>query len=90
MRVARRFVIAGRVHGVGFRWFTHDAALREGLHGWVRNLADRTVEIVVEGDAESVDRLETAVRRGPPSARVERIDVEDIPPQFRTTGFEIR
>lgn len=90
MRVARRFVIAGRVQGVGFRWFTHDAALREGLHGWVRNLADRTVEVVVEGDDESVDRLEAAVRRGPPSARVERIDVEDIPPQFRTTGFEIR
>jgi acylphosphatase len=90
MRVARRFVIAGRVQGVGFRWFTHDAALREGLHGWVRNLADRTVEVVVEGDDESVDRLEIAVRRGPPAARVERVDVEDLPPQFRTTGFEIR
>lgn len=90
MRVARRFVIAGRVQGVGFRWFTHDAALREGLHGWVRNLADRTVEVVVEGDDESVDRLEIAVRRGPPAARVERVDVEDLPPQFRTTGFDIR
>jgi acylphosphatase len=90
MRVARRFVIAGRVQGVGFRWFTHDAALREGLHGWVRNLADRTVEVVVEGDDESVDRLEIAVRRGPPAVRVERVDVEDLPPQFRTTGFEIR
>ena len=90
MRVARRFVIAGRVQGVGFRWFTHDAALREGLHGWVRNLADRTVEVVVEGDDESVDRLEIAVRRGPPAAHVERVDVEDLPPQFRTTGFEIR
>jgi acylphosphatase len=90
MRVARRFVIAGRVQGVGFRWFTHAAALREGLHGWVRNLADRTVEVVVEGDDESVDRLEIAVRRGPPAARVERVDVEDLPPQFRTTGFEIR
>ena len=90
MRVSRRFVITGHVQGVGFRWFAHDAALREGLHGWVRNLADRTVEVVVEGDDESVDRLEAAVRRGPPSARVERIDVEDLPPQFRTTGFEIR
>jgi acylphosphatase len=90
MRVARRFVIAGRVQGVGCRWFTDDAARREGRHGWVRNLADRTVEVVVEGDDESVDRLEIAVRRGPPAARVERVDVEDLPPQFRTTGFEIR
>lgn len=90
MRVARRYVIAGRVQGVGFRWFTHDAALREGLHGWVRNLADQTVEVVVEGESESVDRLEAAVRRGPSSARVERVDVEDFAPQWRTTGFEIR
>ncbi len=90
MRVARRYVIAGRVQGVGFRWFTHDAAAREGLHGWVRNLADGSVEVVVEGDDASVDRLEAAVRRGPGSARVERLDVEDIAPAGRTTGFEIR
>jgi acylphosphatase len=90
MRVARRYVIAGRVQGVGFRWFAHDAAAREGLHGWVRNLADRSVEVVVEGEAESVDRLEAAVRRGPPQARVERVDVEDLAPQGRVTGVEIR
>jgi acylphosphatase len=90
MKVARRYVIAGRVQGVGFRWFTHDAAAAEGVHGWVRNLADGGVEVVAEGDAASVDRLEAAVRRGPPSARVERFDVEDLAPQGRTTGFEIR
>ena len=90
MKVARRFVITGRVQGVGFRWFAHDAAAREGLHGWVRNLSDRTVEVVVEGEAESVDRLEAAVRRGPPQAHVERVDVEDLVPERRVTGFEIR
>src|SRR5260221_521624 len=76
MRVARRYVIAGRVQGVGFRWFTHDAAAREGVHGWVRNLADGSVEVIAEGDEPSVDRLEAAVRRGPSSARVERYDLE--------------
>jgi Acylphosphatases len=90
MRVARRYVITGRVQGVGFRWFTHDAAACEGLHGWVRNLADGSVEVVVDGDEASVDRLGAAVRRGPGSARVERLDVEDIAPAGRTTGFEIR
>jgi len=90
MIVARRFVIAGRVQGVGFRWFTHDAAAREGLHGWVRNLADGSVEVMVEGDVASVDRLEAAVRRGPGSARVERFEVEDQRPTGRATGFEIR
>jgi acylphosphatase len=88
--VARRFVIAGRVQGVGFRWFTHDAAAREGVHGWVRNMADGSVEVVAEGEAESIDRLEAAVRRGPSYARVERFDVEDQVPAGRATGFEIR
>jgi acylphosphatase len=90
MRVARRYVIAGRVQGVGFRWFTHDAAAREGVHGWVRNLANGSVEVVVEGEAESVDRVEAAVRRGPSQARVERVEVEEHAPVGRTTGFEIR
>jgi acylphosphatase len=90
MRVARRYVIAGRVQGVGFRWFAHDAAAREGVHGWVRNLADGSVEVVIEGDAESVDRVEAAVRRGPSSARVERFDGEDHAPTGRATGFSIR
>jgi acylphosphatase len=90
MRVARRYVIAGRVQGVGFRWFTHDAARREGVHGWVRNLADGSVEVIAEGERASVDRVELAVRRGPSSARVERFDVEELAPEGRTTGFEIR
>jgi acylphosphatase len=90
MRVSRRFVIAGRVQGVGFRWFTHDTAAREGVHGWVRNLADGRVEVVAEGDAASVDRLEAAVRRGPGSARVEQGDVEELAPTGRPAGFEIR
>ena len=90
MTVSRRFVIGGRVQGVGFRWFTHDTAAIEGLHGWVRNLADGSVEVVVEGETSAVDRLEAAVRRGPSQARVEHVAVEDIAPTGRRTGFEIR
>jgi acylphosphatase len=90
MRVARRYVIAGHVQGVGFRWFAHDVAAREGVHGWVRNLADGRVEVIAEGDTASVDRIEAAVRRGPSSARVERVDVEELAPAGRTAGFEIR
>jgi acylphosphatase len=90
MRVARRYVIAGRVQGVGFRYFTDEAARREGVDGWVRNMADGSVEVMIEGDIESVDRVEAAVRRGPSSARVERFDVEDRTPNARTTGFSIR
>ena len=90
MRVARRFVIAGRVQGVGFRFFAEDAAAREGVDGWVRNLPDGRVEAYVEGDREAVDRVELALFRGPAHARIERVDVEEQSPSGRTTGFSIR
>ncbi|HEY9467214.1 MAG TPA: acylphosphatase, partial [Vicinamibacterales bacterium] len=48
MRVARRFVVSGRVQGVGFRYFTQDTAAREGVTGWVRNLPNGSVEALVE------------------------------------------
>jgi acylphosphatase len=90
MIVSRRYVITGRVQGVGFRWFTHDAAAGEGIHGWVRNLADGSVEVVAEGEADSMFRLEAAIRRGPGGARIEQVEVEDQTPSGRATGFEIR
>jgi acylphosphatase len=79
MRVARRFVVNGRVHGVGFRYFTQEAALREGVTGWVRNLLDGGVEAYAEGEIEAVTRLERAIRSGPRGARVDRVyvDIED-------------
>lgn len=90
MRVARRYVVSGRVQGVGFRYFALDAARREGLHGYVTNHDDGTVEAVAEGDAESVDRFERALRRGPSRSRVERVVVDDVTPAMNTSGFEIR
>ena len=77
MKIARRFVVSGRVQGVGFRWFTQDAAQREGANGWVRNLPDGRVEALIEGDSESFTRVERAIRSGPRGARVEQVDVDD-------------
>lgn len=90
MIVARRFLIAGRVQGVGFRMFAEGRAAVEGVHGFVRNLPDGRVEVQVEGDQESVDRVEAALRRGPAGARVETFDVEPVAPTYRATGFFIR
>ena len=86
VRVARRFLVSGRVQGVGFRWFVQDAAIREGLTGWVRNLADGRVEALVEGPSEAVGRLEAVVREGPRLARVDRlvVGVEDATGTFTT------
>ena len=89
MLVARRFIVSGRVQGVGFRHFVAEAARTEGVHGWVRNRHDGSVEALVEGDLESVDRVEWAVRRGPPLSRVEGVDVSPEPATGRPAGFHI-
>jgi len=75
---------------VGFRWFAHDVAVREGASGWVRNLPDGRVEAWVEGEAEAVTRVEAALRSGPRGARVDTVyaDLED--PTGRYTGFSIQ
>lgn len=89
MRVARRFVISGRVQGVGFRWFTQDTATREGLKGWVRNLPDGRVEALLEGDEEAVTRVERALRSGPRGARVEDVAVDtEEPGGYRSFTIE--
>lgn len=89
MIVARRFLIGGRVQGVGFRWFVVEQARLEGVNGFVRNLPDGLVEAVVEGDAESVDRVERALRRGPRGSRVASFEAEPwTPAEYH--GFDIR
>jgi acylphosphatase len=90
MRVARRFVISGRVQAVGFRFFAQDAAVREGVTGWVQNLPDGRVEALVEGDEEAVTRVERAIRSGPPGARVEQVHVVDEEASGSLKGFRIR
>ena len=90
MIVARRFLIGGRVQGVGFRVFAESHAAREGVHGYVRNRPDGRVEALVEGDQEAVDRMELAMRRGPAGAHVDSFDVEPAAPAYRATGFAIR
>jgi acylphosphatase len=90
MQIARRYVISGRVQGVGFRVFAEAQAAVEGLHGWARNLPDGRVEVVFEGDAEAVTRAEAKLRRGPGGARIGEVEVEDVAPTGRATGFAIR
>jgi acylphosphatase len=90
MIVARRVLIGGRVQGVGFRMFAAARAAAEGIHGYVKNLPDGRVEAMIEGDDEAVDRVELALRRGPPHAVVETFEVEDMAPTHRATGFSTR
>jgi acylphosphatase len=89
MRRARRFLVSGRVQGVGFRYFIQDIARREGLLGVVRNLPDGRVEAIAEGEDESLTRLEAALWRGPSHAHVEHVEVDSIPPGGRYLGFQV-
>ncbi|MBA2302555.1 MAG: acylphosphatase [Acidobacteria bacterium] len=90
MIVARRFLISGRVQGVGYRVFADASAAVEGVHGFVRNLPDGRVEAQVEGDQDAVDRVEMKLRRGPAGARIETFEAEPASPTYRATGFFIR
>ena len=89
MRIARRYLISGRVQGVGFRYFVQDAAAREGVTGYVKNLPDGRVEAHVEGDREAVERVERAIRSGPGGARVESVDVDTLDPSGIYRSFRV-
>lgn len=90
MRVARQYLLGGRVQGVGFRYFTAALAAREDVHGWIRNTPDGRVEIAAEGEPDAIDRFERAIRQGPAGARVEHVDVTAAALAARTPGFVIR
>ena len=75
---AVRVVVEGRVQGVGFRWFVRQEARRLGVAGWVRNLADGSVELTVGGEPTAVRRLIEHVRVGPDSASVTHVRTEDV------------
>lgn len=75
-----RLSIRGRVQGVWFRESTRIEAERLGVTGWVRNLADGSVEAVIEGEAGAVREMEAWCHHGPPSARVSEVISNDEPP----------
>lgn len=74
----RRFTIAGRVQGVGFRAFAARAARALKLRGGARNLDDGRVEVLASGAVHALDRLESALGEGPRLSRVTRVDAEAL------------
>ena len=87
---ARRFIVSGRVQGVGFRQFAATMALKLGLNGWARNLVDGRVEVFAEGDVEIIEDLRRHLTAGPPSARVESVESFASEPVGSTNGFRIK
>ena len=80
--------VRGLVHGVYFRGSLSQLANAESVTGWVRNVADGSVEAVLEGNEESVDKLLDWVKHGPPGARVDSVQVVKTEPRH-AKGFKI-
>ncbi|HEX7335608.1 MAG TPA: acylphosphatase [Gemmatimonadales bacterium] len=72
--MSTRFLVTGLVQGVGFRWFVARHARALGLTGYARNLADGSVEVVVDGAADAMPELERLLRAGPASAQVDQVE----------------
>ena len=75
--LAKRYIVRGRVQGVGFRWFVDYEARQLGLAGWVRNNFDGTVEVLASGSEQQLAALRKKLERGPRTARVD--EVQEIP-----------
>ena len=79
---SKRLVVSGIVQGVGYRYFVLDVAQRLSLNGYVRNLADGTVEVVVQLEEEaSLQALADALKKGPSASRVTGVEIHTL------TGF---
>jgi acylphosphatase len=87
--LARRFIVRGRVQGVGFRWFVEREAHNLGIAGWVRNNPDSSVEILAMGTRDQIAGLRSRLREGPRSARVDDVEEFDAKPVPNLTAFRI-
>jgi acylphosphatase len=90
MKVRANIKVIGRVQGVYYRSTTREVAIELGLTGWVRNVPDGSVEIVVEGEKEKIEELIKWCRKGPPLAIVKNLEIkwEEYKNEFKS--FEVR
>jgi acylphosphatase len=88
-KIGRRYVISGRVQGVGFRYFAQRAARELGIAGWAQNLDDGRVEVEAVGPKSKLDEFESRLRKGPVGSDVREFEVWEKWPND-ISGFQIR
>ncbi len=86
---ARRFVVRGRVQGVGFRWFVEREAQMLGIAGWVRNNSDGSVEVLAIGTRDQLSGLRSRLRQGPRASRVDDVEESATQPVAGLNTFRI-
>ncbi len=77
-----RYVIAGRVQGVGYRWFVRERCRALPVAGYVRNLESGQVEVVARGSSDALEQLEAILRHGPSAANVTKVEKSEISDQL--------
>lgn len=90
MQIARRYLITGRVQGVGFRYFTQRVAVQHGITGWVRNTPDGRVEVEAEGNVDAMHQFEGRISIGPAGAHVDQVTATEVAVEPTHSGFAIR
>ncbi|MGD0129732.1 Acylphosphatase [Acidobacteriia bacterium SbA2] len=88
-RLAKKYVVSGRVQGVGFRFFVERWAGQLGICGYVKNLWDGTVEVYAIGDGDSHEQLKLRLAEGPGAARISGVSESDEAVDKRYTRFVI-
>ena len=90
VQYARRFLVRGRVQGVGFRWFVEREAHMLQVAGWVRNNPDGTVEVLAQGTRDQLAGLRSRLQEGPRAARVDAVETTDAEAVPGLISFQIR
>jgi acylphosphatase len=87
---ARRFLVRGRVQGVGFRWFVEREAHILQITGWVRNNPDGSVEVLAVGTPPQLAGLRARLQEGPRAARVDNVNESEAVPVSGLNSFQVR
>ena len=90
MKEQRHIRIHGKVQGVGYRFFATRVARRMGLKGWVQNMRDGSVEVLVEGEKQAIDDWIEELREGPRFAEVTRIEQESKEFSGKLPDFDVK
>ena len=82
-------IVTGTVTGVGFRWWLKMEAEKRNIHGFVKNRTEDEVEALLLGEDKNVDELIKLVRKGPSSARVENLSIQNYQKEYLRKSFDI-